>query len=171
MRGFPTGSRAKFLASSTAFAAMLSWTINRRSVVQRCPQVPAAANTIARKANSRLARRRDDHAVIAAELEQRPSQPSRDGFGATARPIRTEPVAEINGSFSLAANGSAEVGGIADNHASSPAGFRHLGQSFLPAIAGRRLPRAGLFPRVSKRPDHRRPGPASRSRPKPRPEN
>ena len=40
---------------ATSSSAMLSWTISRRSVVQRCPAVPAAENRIARSARSRSA--------------------------------------------------------------------------------------------------------------------
>ena len=55
---------------ATSASAMLSWTISRRSVVQRWPAVPAAENRIARAASSRSADWADDHRIVAAELEQ-----------------------------------------------------------------------------------------------------
>ena len=72
---------------------MLSWTISRRSVVQRWPAVPAAENRIARSASFRSA----DGATIIALLPPSSSseRPKRCATrGPTARPIAVEPVAE-----------------------------------------------------------------------------
>ena len=57
-------------AAAPARRRRSSWTNSRRSVVQRWPAVPIAAKAIARSARSRSARRRDDHRIVAAELEQ-----------------------------------------------------------------------------------------------------
>ena len=46
--------------------------------MQRWPAVPTAANAIARTASSRSARRRHDHRVVAAQLEQAAAQPRGD---------------------------------------------------------------------------------------------
>ena len=56
---------------------MLSWTISRRSVVQRWPAVPTAEKRIARVGKLEVGARRDDHRVVAAELEQRAAEALR----------------------------------------------------------------------------------------------
>ena len=64
--------------------------------MQRWPAVPAAANTMARMASSRSARRRDDPALLppssSSDRPKRAAHPEP-----TARPIRTEPVADRAG--------------------------------------------------------------------------
>ncbi len=86
------------LRRSTRFAATLSCTIRRRSVVQRCPAVPTAAKVIARVASSRSAL----GATIIALLppSSRMARPKRSPTrAATARPIRVLPVALTTGTF------------------------------------------------------------------------
>ena len=80
---------------STRLSATLSWTISRRSVVQRCPAVPAAENRIARLASSRSAL----GATIVALFPPSSSstRPKRCATrGPTTRPIAVDPVAETN---------------------------------------------------------------------------
>ena len=82
---------------SVSSSATLRWTIKRRSVVHRCPAVPAAANTTARVVSARSA----DGATIAAlfppsSSKLRPRRPATSG--ASAAPIAVEPVALSNGS-------------------------------------------------------------------------
>lgn len=84
------------LRRSTRFAATLSWTIRRRSVVHRCPAVPTAAKVIARVASSRSAL----GATIIALLppSSRIARPRRSPTRAeTRRPIRVLPVALTTG--------------------------------------------------------------------------
>ena len=83
-RGSPTFTWPNSCFSrATSSSATLSWTISRRSVVQRWPAVPAAENRIARAASSRSALGADDHRIVAAELEQHAPEALRD---ARARP-------------------------------------------------------------------------------------
>ena len=84
---------------------MLSWTISRRRVVQRCPQVPTAEKTIARVVSSKSA----DGVTIMPLLPPSSSseRPKRLATRcATARPIAVEPVAEINGNSWASASAS-----------------------------------------------------------------
>ena len=70
--------------------------MRRRSVVQRWPAVPAAENVIPRTARSRSA----DGVMMAALLppSSRIERPKRAATtGATARPMRVEPVADKTG--------------------------------------------------------------------------
>src|SRR5437762_8884181 len=75
----------------------MSWcTMRRRSVVQRCPAVPTAANKIARKARSRSA----EGATIMPLLppSSRSVRPKRCATrGPTIAPMRVEPVALTSG--------------------------------------------------------------------------
>src|SRR5690606_38618543 len=73
------------------------------SVVHRCPAVPAAANTIPRRASDRSA----EGATMAALLppSSRIARPNRAATtGATLRPIAVEPVADTTGTPSCAAS-------------------------------------------------------------------
>ena len=69
--------RRRFSSRSRSSSAIDSWTIRRRSVVQRWPQVPTAAKTIERTASSRSADGATIIAVVAAEFEQRAAEPLR----------------------------------------------------------------------------------------------
>ena len=85
-------TRTPRASRSTSSSTIDECAITRRSVVQRWPAVPAAAKTMPRTARSRSA----DGATIAALLppsssSSRPRRPATRG--ATARPIRVEPVA------------------------------------------------------------------------------
>ncbi len=95
-RGSPIFTFANSCFSrATSRSAMLSWTMSRRSVVQRCPAVPAAENRIARSASARSA---DGQTIIA--LLPPSSSSTRPNLcatrGPTARPIAVEPVAETS---------------------------------------------------------------------------
>src|SRR6266851_5187664 len=79
---------------------MLSCTKSRRRVVQRWPAVPIAANATPRSVRSRSA-----VGVTTAALLPPSSRMARAkrcaSFGATARPIAVEPVAETKGTLAL----------------------------------------------------------------------
>ena len=83
---------------------MLSWTIRRRRLVQRCPAVPTALKTTARTARSRSALGRHDHArcCLPARAADGPSRSAM--IGASALPMVVEPVAEISGRRGSAAS-------------------------------------------------------------------
>ena len=57
-----------------------SCTITRRVVVQRCPAVPTAPNTMAGHGEVQIGVLVDDDRVVAAELEQALAQARRDAF-------------------------------------------------------------------------------------------
>ena len=83
-----------YAAASASVSASITelWAMTRRSVVQRCPAVPAAENTMPRTARDRSA----DGATIAALLPPSSSsaRPNRAATrGAISRPIRVDPVA------------------------------------------------------------------------------
>ncbi len=84
-------------ARRPAASSTVSCTISRRSVVQRWPAVPTAAKMIARTASSRSARRRDDHRVVAAELQQRAAEALPRRAGRPRGPCAVEPVALTSG--------------------------------------------------------------------------
>ena len=70
--------------------------MSRRRVVQRCPEVPRAENTMARTARSRSAVGLTIMALLPPS--SRMLRPNRDATrGPTMRPIRVEPVAETIG--------------------------------------------------------------------------
>ncbi len=53
-------------------------------VVQRCPAVPTAPNTMDGHREFQVRRFVDDDGVVAAELEQRLAEPARHAFGHVA---------------------------------------------------------------------------------------
>ena len=57
---------------------MLSWTISRRSVVQRWPAVPAGREQDCARRELEIGRRADDRRIVAAELEQDAPEALRD---------------------------------------------------------------------------------------------
>ena len=71
--------------------------MTRRVVVQRCPAVPTAPKKIAAHGEIEIRAWRHDHGVVAAEFQQRPSQPPLDCLADLLRPCAQEPVAEISG--------------------------------------------------------------------------
>ena len=83
--------------------------MTRRRVVQRCPAVPAAEKTMPRTVRSRSA----EGATIAALLppsssSSRPKRPATTG--ATARPIRVEPVADTSATRGIGHQRLADLG-------------------------------------------------------------
>ena len=108
--GEPIG-RLRYAAASLSVSssAIEEWAITRRRVVQRCPAVPAAAKTMPRTVRSRSAL----GATIAALLppsssSRRPKRPATTG--ATARPIRVEPVADTSATRGSATRASPTSG-------------------------------------------------------------
>ena len=86
-RGSPIFTAPKSrLSRATSASATLSWTISRRSVVQRWPAVPTAANRIARSARSRSAEGQTIVALLPpSSSSERPKRCATRG--PTARPI------------------------------------------------------------------------------------
>ena len=81
---------------SIRVSATDSCTISRRSEVQRWPQVPTAANRIARTARSRSALGVTIIALLPpSSSSERPRRAAT--FGAIARPIAVDPVADTSG--------------------------------------------------------------------------
>ena len=106
---------------STRASATSSCTISRRIVVQRWPAVPAAAKTIPRAARSRSA----DGATTAALLPPSSSRlrPKRAATrGATAAPIRVEPVALTSATSGLSTSASPTSAAADDQDVAGPPG-------------------------------------------------
>ena len=84
------------------------WTISRRSVVQRCPRCPRPkTRSPARPIPGRPTARRSMALLPPSSSSERPSRAAT--VWATARPIGTQPVAEISGSRRSASQGLAHV--------------------------------------------------------------
>ena len=112
--------------------------------MQRWPAVPTAANTIERTAISKSA-----EGVTTMPLfppSSRSDRPSRAAtVWATARPIRTEPVAEISGIRRGGGQGLPDVGPGTDDHAEHAVrGLGHFRQRAA-AIAWQAMAHRGVF--------------------------
>jgi len=122
---------------------MLSWAIRRRSEVQRWPAVPAAANSAERTARSSRALGATIIALLPpSSSSERPSRAAT--VVATARPIRTEPVAEINGSSGACANASPTAPSPATRQ-SSASGASGMSAAARSASAWQAIAQSGAF--------------------------
>ena len=172
LRADRRSSPARTAASSrsTKPSATLSWTISRRSVVQRWPAVPAAENRIARAASSRSALR----ATIVALLPPSSSstRPKRSATrGPTARPIAVEPVADtsaMRGSSTSASPTSRSPWTSCTSPSGASPKRAQRPPHQLPSPARRR---AASSRSASRSRDCRRPAPAPHSTPTRRPGN